>query len=238
LAGNETVADIILGEERANPRAQFVRREAEDQCWRVLGSVLVEIEPRRWVDAELLAIPEGEVRAVFVNGLHISSSESPEGKISYQVVENSPLVMATDYEWTSSRSAVAQRTLPSWLSRLELDDVRKAKVGGVAYGFTGGPYTGSQLSDGMGAFPRLPDATYQGSSELKGGRRRRSRRGGAFAPSTDGKPAELPGAKSADAPATAVSPAGTLPSGASAPSPFSKGGRRRRYTKKAGRGYY
>jgi len=115
---------------------------------------------------------------------------------------------------------------------------RKAKVGGVAYGFTGGPYTGSQLSDGMGAFPRLPDATYQGSSELKGGRRRRSRRGGAFAPSTDGKPAELPGATSSVAPDTAVSPAGTLPSGASAPSPFSKGGRRRRHTKKAGRGYY
>ena len=134
LAGNETVADIILGEERANPRAQFVRREAEDQCWRVLGSVLVEIEPRRWVDAELLAIPEGEVRAVFVNGLHISSTESPEGKISYQVVENSPLVMATDYEWTAPRSAVAQRTLPSWLSRLELDDVRRAKVGGVSGG--------------------------------------------------------------------------------------------------------
>jgi hypothetical protein len=115
---------------------------------------------------------------------------------------------------------------------------RKAKVGGSAYGFTGGPYTGSQLADGMGAFPKMSDATYQGSSELKGGRRRRSRRGGAFAPSTDGKPAELPGATSSVAPDTAISPAGTLPSGASAPSPFSKGGRRRRHTKKAGRGYY
>jgi hypothetical protein len=115
---------------------------------------------------------------------------------------------------------------------------RKAKVGGVAYGFTGGPYTGSQLSDGMGAFPKMSDATYQGSSELKGGRRRRSRRGGAFAPSTDGKPAHLPGAQSADAPATAVSPAGALPSGAAGPTPFSKGGRRRRHTKKAGRSGY
>jgi hypothetical protein len=117
---------------------------------------------------------------------------------------------------------------------------RKAKVGGTAYGFGGGPYTGSDLADGMTPFAKLPDATYQGSSELKGGRRRsrRSRRGGADVASTDGKPAELPGAQSADAPATAVSPAGTLPSGASAPSPFSKGGRRRRHTKKAGRGYY
>ncbi len=115
---------------------------------------------------------------------------------------------------------------------------RKAKVGGTAYGFTGGPYTGSELSDGMGAFPKMSDATYQGSSELKGGRRRRSRRGGAFAPATGGNPAELPGATSSVAPDTAISPAGTLPSGASAPSAFSKGGRRRRHTKKAGRGYY
>ena len=117
---------------------------------------------------------------------------------------------------------------------------RKAKVGGSAYGFGGGPYTGSDLADGMTAFPKLPDATYQGPSPLKGGRRRsrRSRRGGADVASTDGKPAELPGAQSSVAPDTAVSPAGTLPSGASAPSPFSKGGRRRRHTKKAGRGYY
>uniref|UniRef100_A0A6C0B4D3 Uncharacterized protein n=1 Tax=viral metagenome TaxID=1070528 RepID=A0A6C0B4D3_9ZZZZ len=110
---------------------------------------------------------------------------------------------------------------------------RKAKVGGTAYGFTGGPYTGSELSDGHGAFPKMPDATYQGPSTLKGGRRRR---GGAFAPATGGNPAQLPGAQSADAPATAVSPAGALPSAGSSPAPFSKGGRRR-YTKK-GRGYY
>lgn len=115
---------------------------------------------------------------------------------------------------------------------------RKAKVGGTAYGFTGGPYTGSELADGMGAFPKMSDATYQGPSALKGGRRRRSRRGGAFAAATGGNPAQLPGAQSSVAPDTAVSPAGTLPSGASAPAPFSQGGRRRRHTKKAGRGYY
>jgi hypothetical protein len=111
----------------------------------------------------------------------------------------------------------------------------KAKVGGTAYGFTGGPYTGSDLSDGMKAFPKMSDATYQGPSTLKGGRRRRSRRGGAFAPATGGNPAQLPGAQSSDAPATPVSAAGALPSGAAAPTPFSKGGRR--HTRK-GRGYY
>lgn len=113
---------------------------------------------------------------------------------------------------------------------------RKGKgkmMGGTAYGFTGGPYTGSDLPDGMSRFPAMSDATYQGPSELKGGRRRRSRRGGAFAPSTDGKPAELPGAKSADAPETALGANGTFSQSGSEPAAF--GGRRRRHTKKAGR---
>lgn len=108
---------------------------------------------------------------------------------------------------------------------------KTVKVGGTAYGFTGGPYTGSELADGAGRFPTLPDATWKPS----GGRRRRSRRGGADVASTHGKPAELPGDKSADAPDTGMSPAGTLPSGAAPPSAFGVGGRRRRHTKKAGK---
>lgn len=110
---------------------------------------------------------------------------------------------------------------------------RKGKgkmMGGSAYGFTGGPYTGSDLPDGMSRFPAMSDATYQGPSELKGGRRRR---GGAFAPSTDGKPAELPYAKPSVAPDTAVGANGTFSQSGSEPAGF--GGRRRRQTKKGGR---
>ena len=106
---------------------------------------------------------------------------------------------------------------------------RKAKVGGTAYGFTGGPYTGSDLPDGMSRFPAMSDATWKSA----GGRRRSRRRGGAFAPSTDGHAAQLPGAKSADAPDTAVGANGTFSKGGSEPVGF--GGRRRRSTKKAGR---
>ena len=110
---------------------------------------------------------------------------------------------------------------------------RKAKVGGTAYGFTGGPYTNSDLPDGMSRWPSMSDATWQGPSELKGGRRRRSRRGGAYAPSSDGKPAELPYATPSVAPDTAVGVNGTFAKSGDAPAAF--GGRRRRSTKKAGR---
>jgi hypothetical protein len=128
-AGSEPVVEVVLGEERASPRSQFIRRGGEDQTWRVLGSVLVDIEPRRWVEAELLSLPEGEVRAVSVNGLRIEGTEDASGRIAYAAVESSPLVAPTEFEWTPARTAAAVRVLPSWLSRLELDDVRKAKGG-------------------------------------------------------------------------------------------------------------
>ncbi|MFM7261952.1 MAG: DUF4340 domain-containing protein, partial [bacterium] len=128
--------DIVLGEERANPRAQFVRRFSEDQCWRVLGSVLVDIEPRRWVEAELLSIPDGEVRGVTFNGLTLVGTEGADGRVTYAAVEPpAPAVplaapsTPTDFVWTDARKDVAIRTLPNWLSRLELDDVRRAKGG-------------------------------------------------------------------------------------------------------------
>jgi hypothetical protein len=134
---------------------------------------------------------------------------------------------------------------------------RKAKVGGVAYGFTGGPYTNSELADGAGRFPAMPDATWQGPSELKGGRRSRrlSKKalkalkalkggdGSQLAPvSPGGKPADLPLAQPSVAPASHQSsgPVGPADEGAKS-GPASVGGRRgrrSRRSKKMGRGYY
>jgi hypothetical protein len=113
------------------------------------------------------------------------------------------------------------------------------KVGGTAYGFTGGPYTDSELTDGAGRFPSLPDATWQGPSELKGGRRRRSRRhrggnGSQLAPvSAGGKAADLPYAEPSVGPANsaAAGPVDPASEGENA-GPASFGGRRHRSTKK------
>ena len=124
---------------------------------------------------------------------------------------------------------------------------RKVKVGGTAYGFTGGPYTDSQLADGAGRFPSLPDATWQGPSELKGGRRsRRSKKAGRRSRKVGGdgsqlapvgeKPADLPLAQPSVAPASSQSsgPVGPADEGAKS-GPASVGGRRARRSKKAGR---
>ena len=108
------------------------------------------------------------------------------------------------------------------------------KVGGTAYGFTGGPYTGSELADGQGRFPALADATWKGPSELLGGRRRRHSRkvggdGSQLAPVSVGEtPADLPYAKPSIAPEVhhETGPVKAAPTG---------GRRRRRHTKKAGK---
>jgi len=131
LAGAETVVDCVVGDERANPRAQFVRAFDAAQTYRVLGSVFVDNETRRWVDAELLSIPEGEVEAVLVDGLEVKAVVGADGRRSFTAHEAGALVTAGEFEWTDLRKAAAARSLPGWLARLELEDVRKA-TGGAA----------------------------------------------------------------------------------------------------------
>jgi hypothetical protein len=128
-AGDAVVADLVLGAERANPRSQFVRRAAEDQCWRVLGSVVVDLDTRRLVEAELLALPEGEVESVELAGLAIGASSDAAGRRAFPVPDAPPPTPADTgdaFEWTEARRAAAARLLPGWLARLELDEVRRA----------------------------------------------------------------------------------------------------------------
>ena len=124
---------------------------------------------------------------------------------------------------------------------------RKVKVGGTAYGFTGGPYTDSDLTDGAGRFPAMADATWKGPSELLGGRKRRGTKkagrrsrkvggdGSQLAPVGE-KPADLPYAEPSVAPASSQSsgPVGPADEGAKS-GPAGVGGRRARRSKKAGR---
>jgi hypothetical protein len=131
LAGGEVVADVVVGDERANPRAQFARMADEPQTFRALGSIVVDTDTRRWVDAELLSLPEGEVDSVLVDGLEVKATVAADGAKSYAANEAGALVTAGGFEWTDLRKAAAVRSLPGWLARLELADVRKATEGAV-----------------------------------------------------------------------------------------------------------
>jgi hypothetical protein len=148
---------------------------------------------------------------------------------------------------TYKKGGTLMGNMPPMGGRRRRGSKKAPKVGGTAYGFTGGPYTGSDLPDGMSRFPALADATWKGPSELLGGRRPRRLTkkqkkalkalklggdGSQLAPvSTDGAPAELPYAEPSVATPTpqTVGPVAPAPTG---------GRRKRRNTKKTGRGYY
>lgn len=175
LAGERPVAEVVLGEERANPRSQYVRRADESQCWRVLGSVMADLDTRRWIDAELLSLPEGEVTGVAMNGLEIKGTAGADGKTAYAASESVAPVAAGDFEWTDLRKAAAVRSLPGWLARLELEDVRKAKGGAAdpaispSFDMVRGTLKVNAVREGDGvwiSFEAAPKAGAPGAEEI------------------------------------------------------------------------
>ena len=115
-AADGTVHEIVLGNERANPRSQYVRRLSENQTWRVRGSVTADLEPNRWFDAELITLPNDETIGAAVDGLAIRKGEG-EAEWSHELVEGTA-------GWDDASIASAKATLPSYLTRLEFEDVQ------------------------------------------------------------------------------------------------------------------
>jgi hypothetical protein len=119
--------EIVLGNERANPRSQYVRRLAENQTWRVRGSVVADVEPNRWFDAELITLPNDETVGATVDGLSIRKVLE-ETEWSHELAEGTT-------GWDDAAIASAKATLPTYLTRLEFEDVRplEAVDGSVAW---------------------------------------------------------------------------------------------------------
>jgi hypothetical protein len=116
VAKDGTVHEIILGNERANPRSQYVRRLADNQTWRVRGSIVADLEPNRWFDAELITLPNDETIGATVDGLAIRKGEG-EAPWSHELAEGGD-------GWDDASIASAKSTLPSYLTRLEFEDVQ------------------------------------------------------------------------------------------------------------------
>ncbi len=115
-------AEYVIGHERANPRIQYVRMLPDVQCWRCRGSVSVEMEPQRWMDVMLLSLPEGEIDSASIDGLSLTRTARSQEFTTVIAPDSAAL-------WSPERVTAATTTLPSWLSRLEFDDVRRASSG-------------------------------------------------------------------------------------------------------------
>ena len=116
VTADGTTHEIVLGSERANPRSQYVRRLSENQTWRVRGSVVADVEPNRWFDAELITLPNDETIGATVDGLTIRKG-SEGGDWTHELAEGVT-------GWDDAAIASAKSTLPTYLTRLEFEDVR------------------------------------------------------------------------------------------------------------------
>ncbi len=114
-------AEYVVGQERGSPRSQYMRLLSEDQCWRCRGSVSIDTEPQRWVDATLLSLPASEVHTAQIGGLTLSRE-------AYGKQWTATIAEDAVEAWTPERLREAESVFPSWLSRLEFDDVRKPKL--------------------------------------------------------------------------------------------------------------
>ncbi len=188
LAGGEVVADVVVGDERANPRSQFARMADEPQTFRALGSIVVDTDTRRWVDAELLSLPEGEVDSVLIDGLEVKATVGADGRKSYAATEAGALVTAGDFEWTDLRKAAAVRSLPGWLARLELEDVRKATGGAVdpaispTFDMVRGTLKVNAVRDGDGVWISFEATPKEGAPSAEEINARRKHAGDPFVP--------------------------------------------------------
>ncbi len=131
-ASDAPLDEIVLGEERWEPRTQYVRRLAEDQTYRCRGAVTAEPTVRAVVDPEIVVIDQQEMRSIAHDGIVLTRGEaSAESPIPAWTAELAGPV--ADGVWPEEQRAAAIQTLPSWAARLDLDDVRRRDREGASW---------------------------------------------------------------------------------------------------------
>ncbi|MFO0827503.1 MAG: DUF4340 domain-containing protein [Phycisphaerales bacterium] len=115
--------EVVLGEQKYSPSSQYARRLKEDQTWRCRSAVTIETEPGRWMSTELLALPPDETVSVTYQGLELNRTQE-EGKPA-QWIASLCAGPVDESAWNDAKQTQAKSTLPSWLSRIEFEDVRR-----------------------------------------------------------------------------------------------------------------
>ncbi len=128
--GAPPVADVILGDERFAPDAIFARLPEQDQTWRTLGRVQVPGDALAWIDRTLLSLPSGETLSASIEGLTATPSANDPGR--QPGMPSMPwgiTVIEPEREhWSVEQVDSAKTGLPSFLERLEIDGVRRART--------------------------------------------------------------------------------------------------------------
>lgn len=126
-----TVAEAVVGEERFTPDAVFVRLPAQDQTWRARGRVQVPADAMAWLDRTLLSLPAGETVEARLDGIVLRAPEQPadaEAAAAPRAPWSVRVEDAEEAHWSEAQRESARTGLPSFLERLELEGVRRART--------------------------------------------------------------------------------------------------------------
>ncbi len=131
-AGGQPLHEIVIGEEGPATRSRYVRRLSEDQTYRCRGGVSVETTVRSFVEPEVLFIDQKDIRSIAYDGLVLArEAASDEAPIpAWKAELAGPLA---DGAWPEEQRTAAIQTLPSWATRLDLEDVRRRDREGAAW---------------------------------------------------------------------------------------------------------
>ena len=113
------VLQIVLGAEKWQPRATYLRLLESDQTWRCSQEIPFELNGTRWMDRKICAVPESDILSVDINGILITKEEN-SGSWSIKYNDSEPISEEKEESYKS--------TVPSFLSRLDFEDVRARKT--------------------------------------------------------------------------------------------------------------
>ena len=127
--GAAPVGELVVGEERFSPDAVFVRLPGQDQTWRTRGRVQVPADALAWLDRTLFALPAGETVEARLDGITLRAPEAvTEAPAAPPSAWTATVEDAEVPHWTEAQRESARTGLPSFLDRLELDGVRRARA--------------------------------------------------------------------------------------------------------------
>jgi hypothetical protein len=135
--GAAPAADIVLGDERGQPPAVFLRAFDDAQTWRARGRASAPTDAAEWMDRVIVALPAEALQSAALRGLTLTRAERPAPEAPAEAApEAGAPPRATEWlasaapeaAWTPEGIEVARGSLVGMLAHLEFDAVRRARV--------------------------------------------------------------------------------------------------------------
>lgn len=126
-ADGKALHEIVLGEEKYQPKGQYVRRLGEDQTYRCRGGVTVDTSVRSFADTEVVSVKPEDIETIAYDALLLSRGEDSMWKAEFGPTP------VDESAWPEEQRKAATQALPTWISRLDFDGVRRRDREGATW---------------------------------------------------------------------------------------------------------